>query len=38
MQDPSQLGDDIVWVHAGTQDYYLDPSASTYPFRNPAVV
>jgi hypothetical protein len=32
MQDPSQLGADLVWVHAGTQDYYLDPSASTYPF------
>ena len=31
-QDTSQLSADIVWVHAGTQDYYLDPSASTYPF------
>jgi Domain of Unknown Function with PDB structure (DUF3857) len=30
--DVSQLSADIVWVHAGTQDYYLDPSASTYPF------
>jgi Domain of Unknown Function with PDB structure (DUF3857) len=32
MQDTSQLADDVVWVHAGTQDYYLDPAASTYPF------
>jgi hypothetical protein len=30
--DVSQLSADVVWVHAGTQDYYLDPSASTYPF------
>jgi hypothetical protein len=32
MQDTSQLADDVVWVHAGTQDYYLDPAASAYPF------
>jgi hypothetical protein len=32
MQDPSQIDDDIVWVHAGTQDYYLDPAASAFPF------
>jgi Domain of Unknown Function with PDB structure (DUF3857) len=32
MEDASQISDDIVWVHAGTQDYYLDPAASTYPF------
>ena len=32
MQDTSQLSDDVVWVHAGTQDYYLDPAASAYPF------
>ena len=32
MKDPSQLSDDIVWVHAGTQDYYLDPAASSFPF------
>jgi hypothetical protein len=32
MEDTSQLSDDIVWVHAGTQDFYLDPAASTYPF------
>jgi Domain of Unknown Function with PDB structure (DUF3857) len=30
--DPSQLTAAVVWVHAGTQDYYLDPSASSYPF------
>jgi Domain of Unknown Function with PDB structure (DUF3857) len=30
--DPSQLSADIVWVHAGTQDYYLDPAASAFPF------
>jgi hypothetical protein len=32
MEDTSQVGADIVWVHAGTQDYYLDPAASTFPF------
>jgi hypothetical protein len=32
IEDPSQINDDIVWVHAGTQDYYLDPAASTFPF------
>lgn len=32
MLDLTQLGADLVWVHAGTQDYYLDPSASTYAF------
>src|SRR5271154_2707988 len=32
MEDTSQVTDDMVWVHAGTQDYYLDPSASLYPF------
>jgi len=32
MLDLTQLGTDLVWVHAGTQDYYLDPSAITYPF------
>jgi hypothetical protein len=30
--DVSQLSADVVWVRAGTQEYYLDPSASTYPF------
>jgi Domain of Unknown Function with PDB structure (DUF3857) len=30
--DVSLLNADIVWVHAGAQDYYLDPAASTYPF------
>jgi hypothetical protein len=32
MQDTSQVRADIVWVHAGTQDFYLDPAASTFPF------
>lgn len=32
MMDASQLSADIVWVHAGSQDYYLDPAAITYPF------
>ena len=32
MMEPSEIGADIVWVHAGTQDYYLDPSAASYPF------
>jgi hypothetical protein len=31
-RDPSQLTADIVWVHAGTQDYYLDPASSALPF------
>ena len=32
IMDPSQISADIVWVHAGTQDYYLDPAASAFPF------
>ena len=32
MMDTSQISADIVWVHAGSQDYYLDPAASTFPF------
>ncbi len=32
MMDTSQITYDIVWVHAGTQDYYLDPAASAFPF------
>jgi Domain of Unknown Function with PDB structure (DUF3857) len=27
-----QLTDEIVWVHAGSQDYYVDPAAHYYPF------
>jgi len=27
-----QLRADIVWVHAGTQDYYLDPASRYFPF------
>jgi Domain of Unknown Function with PDB structure (DUF3857) len=30
--DVSQVSDDIVWVHAGSKDYYLDPSVPYYPF------
>jgi Domain of Unknown Function with PDB structure (DUF3857) len=32
MLDTTQLNAGLVWVHAGTQDYFLDPSSSTYPF------
>ena len=32
MMDTSQISADIVWVHAGTQDYYVDPAASAFPF------
>jgi hypothetical protein len=32
MQDPGQLSADVVSVHAGTQDYFLDPASSTFPF------
>jgi hypothetical protein len=27
-----QLSDEMVWVHAGTQDYFLDPAARYFPF------
>lgn len=30
--DVRQLSDEIVLVHAGTQDYYLDPGARYFPF------
>jgi hypothetical protein len=30
--DVSELSDELVWVHAGSQDYYLDPSAHYFPF------
>jgi hypothetical protein len=32
MRNTGELEADIVVVHAGTQDYFLDPAASTYPF------
>ncbi|HEY0704217.1 MAG TPA: DUF3857 domain-containing protein [Candidatus Acidoferrales bacterium] len=32
MRNVAELEADLVFVHAGTQDYFLDPSASTYPF------
>jgi hypothetical protein len=30
--DSSQLNADVVWVRAGTQEYYLDPAARYFPF------
>jgi hypothetical protein len=30
--DVSELSDELVWVHAGSQDYYLDPAAHYFPF------
>jgi len=30
--DVDQLSDEITWVRAGTQEYYLDPSARYFPF------
>jgi len=30
--DASQLSDEVVWVHAGSQDYYVDPGARFYAF------
>jgi Domain of Unknown Function with PDB structure (DUF3857)/Domain of Unknown Function with PDB structure (DUF3858) len=30
--DRSQLSDDIVWVHAGSKDYFVDPAARYFPF------
>jgi Domain of Unknown Function with PDB structure (DUF3857) len=32
LQDTSELGADVVWVRAGTQEYYLDPASTYYPF------
>jgi hypothetical protein len=32
LEDTSELGTDIVWVRAGTQEYYLDPAAPYFPF------
>lgn len=32
LQDPNQLSADLVWVHAGTKDYFLDPGARFYSF------
>ncbi len=31
-KEANRVRDDIVWVHAGTQDYYLDPGARYFPF------
>jgi hypothetical protein len=32
LQDPSELGEDIVWVRAGSQEYYVDPASLYFPF------
>jgi Domain of Unknown Function with PDB structure (DUF3857) len=32
MRDTQQLSADLVWVHTGTKDYFLDPGARFYPF------
>jgi hypothetical protein len=32
VKDWTQLDDQVVWVRAGGQEYFLDPSAETYPF------
>lgn len=32
-QDTSSLTADVVWVHAGEKEYWLDPAAKFYPFR-----
>lgn len=32
MQDASELRADIVWAHAGAQEYFLDPAAVYFPF------
>ena len=32
MRDTGQLTANLVWVHAGTKDYFLDPGARFYPF------
>ncbi|MGA9887633.1 MAG: hypothetical protein WBQ31_09070, partial [Candidatus Acidiferrales bacterium] len=32
LQDAGELSADIVWVRAGTQEYYLDPAAVYFPF------
>jgi hypothetical protein len=32
MEDPSELNADVVWVHAGDKDVYLDPASRYYPY------
>ena len=32
LRDPSELGEDIVWARAGSQEYFLDPAAIYFPF------
>jgi len=30
--DVAQISDELTWVHAGSKEYYLDPSARYFPF------
>lgn len=32
-RDPGEIKADVVWVHAGSQDYYLDPGSRFFPFN-----
>ncbi len=32
LQEVSELGADVVWVRAGSQEYYLDPASCYFPF------
>lgn len=32
VKDATQLDAEVVWVRAGSQEYYLDPAAATFPF------
>jgi hypothetical protein len=32
LRDPRELGEDIVWVRAGSQEYFLDPASLYFPF------
>jgi hypothetical protein len=32
LQDADELGADVVWVRAGSQEYYLDPASFYFPF------
>jgi hypothetical protein len=32
MKDSGEIPADVVWVRAGSKEYYLDPAAASYPF------
>ncbi len=32
LRDPSELGEDIVWVRADSKEYFLDPASIYFPF------